>query len=81
MPEALGEARGPHDVRPHPDAWSDLLAEKRRVLTCWCPLDARLPPTDLLARGHCHRVLLASFLTACGAVYGGELAMPKARAA
>jgi hypothetical protein len=53
---------------------------ERVVLTCYCPLDARLPPTELLARGHCHRVLLASYLAACGAVYGGELPA-KARAA
>jgi hypothetical protein len=61
-------------------AWDRLLARERVVLQCYCPLDARLPATELLARGHCHRVLLAQYLTACGAVYMGELAA-RARAA
>ncbi len=68
-------------VRPHPEAWAAELARPRRVYQCWCSLDPRLPATELLARGHCHRVLLAGFLTACGAVYGGELTAAKARAA
>lgn len=67
--------------REHRAAWDALLARERVVLTCYCALDARLQVTDLLARGHCHRVLLAGFLVACGAVYGGEIAIPKARAA
>jgi hypothetical protein len=65
----------------HRSAWAALLARERVVLTCYCHLDARLPGTELLARGHCHRVLLAGFLCACGAIYGGELATKKESAA
>lgn len=68
-------------ARPRPEAWREELALPRRVYQCWCSLDSRMPATELLARGHCHRVLLAGFLTACGAVYGGELATSRARAA
>lgn len=68
-------------ARPHPEAWDALLARDRVVLTCYCPLDVRLPATELLARGQCHRVLLAGYLAACGAVYCGEIALPRARRA
>lgn len=67
--------------REHRAAWDELLARPRVVLACYCALDARIAPVDLLAHGHCHRVLLASYLTACGATYYGEIALPKARAA
>ena len=45
-------------------AWDRLLAQSRVTLVCFCNL-AKYP-------GHCHRVLLAELLVACGAEYMGE---------
>lgn len=67
--------------REHRAAWDALLARERVVLTCYCALDPRLSPVDQLARGQCHRVLLAGYLAACGAVYCGEIALPRAKKA